>query len=109
MQGSVLLKASMALLSGLLLWAAWFTIAYALHGAQCEGAVGLSRSGGQIAQLILWGAMLAIIVLQARWVQGWAARGDVSPRLLRSARYLQITAIASTVFAGLPILVIAPC
>lgn len=109
MQGSVLIKASMALLSGLLLWAAWFTTAYALHGAQCEGALGLSRTSGQIAQLALWAAILALIVLQARWVQGWAERGDVSPRLLRSARYLQLTAIVSTVFMGIPILVLAPC
>lgn len=109
MHGSAMIKASMALLSGLLLWAAWFTLAYALHGAQCEGALGLTRTGGQMAQLALWGAMLAAIVAQARWVQCWAARGDVSGRLLRSARYLQFAAIGSTVFVGLPILVLAPC
>jgi hypothetical protein len=109
MQGSVLIRASMALLSGLLLWAVWFTLAYALHGAQCEGALGLTRIGGQIAQLALWGAMIAVIVVQGRFVQGWAAQGNVSHRLLRSARYLQLTAIGSTVFVGLPILVLAPC
>lgn len=104
-----MIKVALALLSGLLLWAVWFTIAYAMQGAQCEGALGLSHRGGQIAQLALWGTMLAIIVLQARMVHGWAERGDVSPRLLRSARYLQFTAIVSTVFVGLPILVLAPC
>lgn len=108
MQGPVLIKASMALLSGLLLWAVWFTLAYALHGAQCEGALGLGRTGGQIAQIALWLAMLGLIVVQARLVQRWSER-DVSPSLLRSACYLQITAIGATIFVGLPVLVLAPC
>lgn len=104
-----MLKASVTLLSGLLLWAAWFVAAYALHGAQCAGGFAQFRSSGQIAQIALWLMSLGVIVLQARFVQRWGVRHDLSPRLLRSARYLQITAIAATVFVGLPVLVLAPC
>ncbi|GGB55200.1 hypothetical protein [Blastomonas aquatica] len=102
-------KASVVLLSGLLLWAAWFVIAYALHGAQCAGGFALYRTSGQIAQIGLWVVSLGVIVLQARFVQRWGVRHDLAPRLMRSARYLQITAIAATVFVGLPVLVLAPC
>lgn len=100
-----MLRASIALLSGLLIWAAWFTFAYAFHGAQCAGGLGLSRGAGQIGQIALWLVSLGLIVVQLRW----AVRQDVSPGLLRSARLLQITAIGSTLFVGLPILVLAPC
>lgn len=105
MEGSALLRATIALLSGLLLWAGWFTVAYAFHGAQCAGGIGLSRTAGQLAQIALWLASLGVIIVQARW----AVRLDVSPGLCRTARVLQITAITATLFSGLPILLIAPC
>lgn len=105
MERSALLRATIALLSGLLLWAGWFTFAYAFHGAQCAGAFDISRTTGQIAQIALWLASLGVIVLQARW----AVRLDVSPGLQRPARVLQVTAIGATLFFGLPILVLAPC
>ncbi|WP_439468938.1 hypothetical protein [Blastomonas fulva] len=105
MRRSALTRMALALLSGLLLWALWFVLAYSLHGAQCAGALGLSRIAGQIAQVGLWLVALGVIALLARR----AARLDVSQGLARTARYLQITAIGATIFAGLPILVLAPC
>lgn len=104
-EAPTLLRATMALLSGLLLWAAWFALAYALHGAQCAGSTGLSQTGGQIAQVVLLLITLAVIILQARRV----LRVSTPVGLRRTARYLQVTAIVATAFVGVPIFVLAPC
>lgn len=107
--GSGVLRASIALLSGLLLWAAWFTLAYAFHGAQCAGSVPLTRTAGQITQIAIWAAAVGVIIVQKRLVERWNSKQDMAPGLLRSARYLQLTAVGATIFVGLPILVLAPC
>ncbi|WP_040370386.1 hypothetical protein [Blastomonas sp. AAP53] len=104
-EGPTLFRVTLALLSGLLLWAAWFALAYALHGAQCAGSTGLSQTGGQIAQVALLLATLVIIILQARWV----TQPQTASGLHRTARYLQVTAIVATAFVGVPIFVLAPC
>lgn len=101
-------KPALALLSGLLAWAVWFSLAYGLHGAQCSGTIPLSRSGGQMAQIALWLGTLGATTLLARIALTWAT-ADTLGRLRMTARYLQLTGLVATAFVGLPLLVLQPC
>lgn len=103
-----MMRPALALLSGLLVWAIWFSLAYGLHGAQCAGSIALSRSGGQIVQIGLWFASLAAIALLVRAAIARAA-ADITTSLRSTARYLQFAGLGATAFVGLPMLVLQPC
>lgn len=109
MRRGPMLYLSMALLSGLLLWAGWFALAYALHGAQCEGAVALMRGEDRVAQIAVWSAAFAATLVQSRWIMRMAKERDLPAQLLKTSRYLQFTAIGAILFMGIPLVMLAPC
>ena len=93
-------------LGGLAIWGIWFATAYALHGAQCAGALGWQGRIGQIAQVALWLAAL----VAASWF-AWKSRRPVKPVVLNDtiSRSLNLVAITAVLFTGAAVLVIAPC
>ena len=105
-------RIALLLLSSLAIWAAWFVLAYALHGTQCSGAWAASRAAGQGAQVALWIGALAC----AGGLEGWLRRSvepdageGVDAPLLRGARVARGLGVVASVFVGLPVLVLAPC
>lgn len=95
-------------LGSLLVWAAWFIVAYGLHGVQCSVDAPILAGGrGQAWQIALW--LIAIGVCAGLFFQ--ARRDDFAGNtvLARAAVWLNLIGGISVVFTGAAVLFIAPC
>jgi len=102
----------MRVLAGLLLWAAGFTVLYALHGLGCAVGWADVRFGAfTLLSVVLIGTWLAFVGLALVWTLWlWRHQNVLPPGLLTTVGLTSaLSGLGGLVFTGAPVLLPAHC
>lgn len=98
-------------LGGPTLWAAWFVLAYGLHGYGCSRFAAVANTAfgtHQWLQVAAWLGTLMLHVVLVRLART-RARDSEATRGRHLALQGNVIGLASTLFTGVPVLLIPPC